>query len=116
LAVGLKSAVVFMEGIGFAKVRDRVGELAGMLQGKLMERSYVEMLTPTEAISRSGMIGFKLKGKALKDMEGSELAKAYRIRLVPESGLNSVRISTHVYNSPADLEGFLGALDEFMRG
>jgi selenocysteine lyase/cysteine desulfurase len=116
LAVGLKAAVVFMEGIGFAQVRERVGELAGMLQVKLMERDYVEMLTPTEPGSRSGMIGFRLKGKGLKDIEGREVARLYRIRLVPESGLDSVRISTHIYNGPGDVEGFVGALDGFMRG
>lgn len=116
LLTGLKAAIQFMEQIGFEKIQQRVAMLAGHLQGKLLERSYVDMLTPVEGVSRGGMIGFKLRGKTLKDLEVSELAKRFRIRLVPESELDSIRISCHIYNNLDDLDGFMAELDRFMMG
>ncbi|MBL0018466.1 MAG: hypothetical protein IPP17_19010 [Bacteroidetes bacterium] len=104
-----------MDGIGFEKVRDRVLSLGNYLQSKLLEYDYVEMLTPTEAQSRGGMIGFRLRGKTMKDFEGSEIPKNFRVRLVPESGLNSIRISTHIFNNHNDLDNFVAAIDRWMK-
>lgn len=112
---GMKAAIEFMEGIGFEKVRDRVLSLGNYLQSKLLEYDYVEMLTPTEAQSRGGMIGFRLRGKTMKDFEGSEIPKNFRVRLVPESGLNSIRISTHIFNNHNDLDNFVAAIDRWMK-
>ncbi len=112
---GMKAAIEFMDGIGFEKVRDRVLSLGNYLQSKLLEYDYVEMLTPTEAQSRGGMIGFRLRGKTMKDFEGSEIPKNFRVRLVPESGLNSIRISTHIFNNHNDLDNFVAAIDRWMK-
>lgn len=114
LLSGMKAAILFMEQIGYDKVRDRLKFLGGYLQSKLMERNYLEMLTPTEPGSRAGIIGFKLKGKLIKDIEKTELTQRFRLRLVPESGLESIRISAHVYTSPAELDAFVAELDRFM--
>jgi L-cysteine/cystine lyase len=35
--------------------------------------------------------------------------EGFRIRQVPESKLDAIRISTHVYNTKADIESFLKA-------
>jgi selenocysteine lyase/cysteine desulfurase len=112
---GLKAAIEFMHNIGFEKVRERVLSLGEYLQSKLMERNFVEMLTPTEAQSRGGMIGFRLRGKTMKDFEGSEIPKNFRVRLVPESGLNSIRISTHIFNNHTDLDNLVAAIDQWMQ-
>lgn len=115
LLVGLETAITFMESIGTERIRNRVAELSGILQQQLMEKSYVEMLTPTEAQSRSGMLGFKLKGKRIPDFDGSDLTKQFRLRMVPESGLESIRVSTHIYNTEQDLQALVAAIDQFMR-
>jgi L-cysteine/cystine lyase len=36
--------------------------------------------------------------------------RGFRIRVVPESGLDALRISTHIYNSKAEIERFLSAV------
>lgn len=112
---GLHAAIEFMEAIGIDKVRARIAALGQMLQDRLLEKSYVEMLSPTEAASRAGMIGFRIKGRKPADFEGSELLRRFRFRQVPESGLDSLRISTHLYNSKAEIEEFVDALDRFVR-
>jgi cysteine desulfurase/selenocysteine lyase len=116
IEAGMKAAVQFMEGIGFEKIRNRVKALSGYLQTKLLERAYVEMLTPTEEASRGGMIGFRIAGKSLKDIEQSPIPKTFRIRLVPESGSNSIRISTHIFTSHAELDALVAELDKWMQG
>jgi cysteine desulfurase/selenocysteine lyase len=111
---GMKAAIEFMQEIGFEKVRTRVSELATYLQNKLLERKYIEMLTPTEPESRGGMIGFRLAGKTLKEFDASDIPKHFRVRQVPESGLNSIRISTHIFNNHSDLDNLVAELDKWM--
>jgi cysteine desulfurase/selenocysteine lyase len=111
---GMKAAIEFMQEIGFDKIRMRVSELSTYLQNKLLERKYVEMLTPTEAESRCGMIGFRLVGKTLKDFEATEIPRNFRVRQVPESGLNSIRISTHIFNNHSELDNLVAELDKWM--
>ncbi|MFN8393811.1 MAG: aminotransferase class V-fold PLP-dependent enzyme [Bacteroidia bacterium] len=115
LLIGLETAITFMESIGKDRIRDRVCDLSKNLQHRLLEKSYVEMLTPSEAESRAGMLGFRLKGKRIHDFDGSALTKHFRLRMVPESGLESVRVSTHIYNTEEDLEALVLGIDEFMR-
>ena len=38
-----------------------------------------------------------------------------RCRPVTEQGLNAVRVSTHLFNSPADVDALLEALGEILR-
>jgi cysteine desulfurase / selenocysteine lyase len=113
LLQGLKAAITFMNEIGYAKVRDRVATLGGYLQNALLERSYIDMITPTEAISRAGIIGFRIKGRSLAEVDQWAISQNFRIRLVQESHLDSLRISTHILNSYADLDRLIKGLDDF---
>jgi selenocysteine lyase/cysteine desulfurase len=97
-----------MENIG-----GRGTALAARLQkGLLALGDRVEMLTPTEDRSRGMVVGFRLK-KIAYDKFGEHAAKkGFRIRLVAESHLNSVRVSTHMYNNAREVDAFLAAVDE----
>lgn len=114
LLVGMEAAITFMESIGKDRIRDRVTQLSSNLQQLLLTKPYVEMLTPTEPESRAGIVGFKLRGKRIHDFDGSELTKQFRLRMVPESGLESIRVSTHIYNTEQDLQALVAAIDQFM--
>ena len=113
LSIGLAAAVEFMGKIGMENVAQRGRMLATRLQeGLLALGERVEMLTPTEARSRGPIIGFRLKNIAYDAFGAHAVKRGFRIRLVPESHLNSIRISTHIYNSPAEVDAFLDAVRE----
>lgn len=110
---GMKTAADFMEAIGFERVRNRSLELGAYLQSKLVERIYVDMISPLEYRSRSAMIGFRLKGvNSHNDFKLIEELWPFRLRWVPESDLNSIRVSTHIYNSPEQIDKLVEALDK----
>lgn len=116
LAVGMVAAADFHSQIGKQKVEARVKELNQYLFDGLAElNSKLEILTPKEKESRISVISFRPK-----DMDfnacGAELGKkaGFRIRLVHEGKVNAVRVSTHVYNTKAELDAFLKELDRIL--
>jgi cysteine desulfurase/selenocysteine lyase len=105
---GMAAAVDFISTIGAKKIADRGRSLATYLQEHLLNLpDKIEMLSSTEAISRGTMIGFKVKNINLQDFGKKASENNFRIRLVPESGLDSVRISTHIYNNFEELDRFI---------
>jgi selenocysteine lyase/cysteine desulfurase len=102
--IGLMAAVEFMESIGWDKVHGRIRELAGYLQTSLMQLPHVEMLTPTEEVSRASIVGFQIPGRSMAYFRTLPPMAKIRIRLVPESGLNSIRISTHIFNTKEEID------------
>jgi len=115
LAVGMVAAADFHSQIGKQKVEARVKELNQYLFDGLTElSSKLEILTPEEKESRISVISFRPKGMDFNAC-GAELAKAgFRIRLVHEGKVNAVRVSTHIYNTKAELDAFLKELDRIL--
>ncbi len=111
--VGVAAAVDFLTHIGMENIVRRGNALAAQLQkGLLGLGDGVEMLTPTEERSRGMVVGFRLK-KIAYDKFGEHAAKkGFRIRLVGESHLNSIRVSTHLYNNPREVDAFIAAVRE----
>lgn len=111
LAVGMVAAADFHAQIGRPKVEARVRELNQYLFEGLTElSSKLEILTPEEKESRISVISFRPKTMDFNTC-GEALGKAgFRIRLVPEGKVNAVRVSTHIYNTKAELDSFLEEL------
>ena len=108
LFAGAEESVNFMEEIGMDKVEKRVRELSTRLQqGLLQLGNKVEMLTPVEEQSKGGMITFKLANKTNTEFNTIAGQNKFRIRIVPESGLNAIRISTHIYNNEQEVDRFV---------
>lgn len=112
-SAGLAAAVDFLTRVGTDRIWQRDLQLAGRLQAELLALGdRVEMLTPVEDASRGAMVGFRLKNVPY-DAFGAHAAKrGFRIRLVPEGHLNAVRVSTHFYNSPDEVDMFVEAVKE----
>jgi selenocysteine lyase/cysteine desulfurase len=109
--LGLAAAVDFLYHIGMEHIERRGKGLAGMLQEELLKLGdRVEMITPTEERSRGSIIGFRMKNMAYDKFGEYAAKKGFRIRLVPESHLNSIRISTHLYNNPEEVMKFVEAV------
>jgi cysteine desulfurase / selenocysteine lyase len=110
---GIGAAIDFFHHIGIDNIVKRGRALAGHLQeGLLKLGDKVEMLTPTEERSRGSIIGFRLKNIAYDKFGEHATKKGFRIRLVGEGNLNSIRISTHLYNNFEEVEKFIEAVRE----
>ncbi len=108
LYAGVDAAIDFLTEIGQRKIEGRVKELAAYLQNQLMAlEDKVDMLTPTEPQSRLSMIGFRPGNMDYLAFNKIAQEHKFRIRVVPESGLNAIRISTHIYNSKQDIDRFV---------
>jgi selenocysteine lyase/cysteine desulfurase len=61
-------------------------------------------MTPTEERSRCAVNGFRVNGIAYDKFYAKAMDAKVRIRMVPENGLNSLRVSTHIYNSTEEID------------
>lgn len=111
--IGLGAAIDFLYHIGMENIVHRGKALATHLQEELLKLGdKVEMLTPTEEQSRRFVTGFRLKSMPYDKFGEFATKKGFRIRLVPESHLNSIRISTHLYNNFDEVDAFVKAVKE----
>ena len=116
LYAGLNAAIDFFNQIGMQKISQYGCELAQTLQEELLKHSAeIEMLTPTEAKSRGMMVSFRFKNPKKSYVEfGAFAAKnGFRVRQVPEAGLDAIRISTHLYNSKEEVMNFIKVVEQF---
>lgn len=115
LAVGMVAAAEFHEKIGKANIETRLRTLNQYLLDGLSEmNSKLDILTPVEKESRISLLSFRPKNMSYQTC-GNALGKAgFRIRQVPEGGVNAIRVSTHVYNTKDELDAFVVALKQIL--
>lgn len=107
---GAVAAAEFHEEIGKEKVEARIKELNQFLFDGLSEMgSMLDILSPAEPESRISMVTFKPKKMNYQEAAGLISKEGFRIRQVPESKLDAIRISAHIYNSKAEIDSFLEA-------
>jgi len=112
---GIAKAIEFQNKIGREQIENRVKQLANYLQEQLIGLGKgIEMLTPTESISKGAQIAFKLTEKDTQKLHGFCQEKKIITRFVPENNINCLRVSTHIYNSYTDIDAFLKTLDVFL--
>ncbi|MBI5021297.1 MAG: aminotransferase class V-fold PLP-dependent enzyme [Ignavibacteriales bacterium] len=104
---GLSAATDFLYHIGMENIVRRGNALSGYLQQELMKLEKVEMLTPVEEQSRGFVVGFRLKNMSYDKFGEHATKNGFRIRLVGENNLNSIRISTHIYNNFEEVNKFI---------
>lgn len=113
---GIAKAVEFQENIGRARIEERVKSLATYLQEQLLFLSDdIEMLTPTEAISRGAQVSFKIKNKDMAKLQAQCNEQKITTRFVAENNINCLRISTHIYNNYKEIDSFLTEVDKFIK-
>ena len=106
LLKGVAAAVDFHQKIGKQKIQERVLALNNRLYQLLKPNKKIELLNSDNSSDRSMMLGFrhsKIDYKEVAQLCGKE---SFRIRQVPESNINSLRISTHIYNSTEQIDEF----------
>lgn len=120
LWIGAEKALGFYQRIGIQRIENRVKSLAEYLQNELLSiGDGIQMLTPTEAISRGAQIGFKINPQKTKIENPNSgfvnfaRSKNIILRHVAENGLDSIRISTHYYNTKDEINQCVNLLKEF---
>ncbi len=105
LYTGVNAAIDFINTIGQENIYRRIKYLGGYTQHRLLSFGHkIELLTPTEERSRCAVNGFRIKGVDYHKFYDLCAENKIRIRAVPENGINSLRVSTHIYNSMEEVD------------
>jgi selenocysteine lyase/cysteine desulfurase len=105
---GLETAAQFLTAIGLDKVSEHNMGLAERFYQGLKSIPGIEILSPDEAEYRSSMITFKPTGQDFQKFANILTnEKRLRVRVVPEAGLNAIRVSFHIYNQDFEVEKML---------
>lgn len=112
---GVVESINFLETIGVDNVYSRIKYLGRYTQQQLLGLgNKVKLLTPTEDRSYCGINSFVLKGVDNQKFYNDALSKGVRLRYVPESGLNCIRVSTHIYNSTQDIDKMIASIKAYL--
>lgn len=114
--LGLAEAVRFQDAIGRERIAARGRDLAERVRRGLVALKGVEVLTPAAPALCAAMITFRT-ARVPQDRLFAELMKtrAIRCRPVTEEKLNALRVSTHVFNSPAECDALIAGVEEILR-
>ncbi len=103
------AALVFVEKVGLAEVEKRSRMLSDCLKAGLKTLPRVRLLCPAAAeVSSPAITLFEAEGKDALSVVDALLVR-YRMHVDEHArdGLNAVRVSTHFYNSPAEVDRLL---------
>lgn len=112
---GLGKAVEFQQTIGRNLIGSRIREMISYFKKNLNEIPGLTMKTSSSSDLSGGVASFEIKGKKSGDVYGLLANKKnIRVRNVPE--FNSIRVSTHIYNSYDDINLCLELLKDIASG
>lgn len=113
LLIGFQAAINFHNLIGTERIERRSRGLATRLDAGLRTKPGVRVVSPAAPEVRSAMVSFQVDGLA-----GPEVVQRLwkmgpvRVRHVAEHNLDYVRLSTHVYNNPTEVDEVVGMVGE----
>jgi L-cysteine/cystine lyase len=113
LFAGVAAAADFHRQVGRQRIEARLRSLNEQLYRGLSQMpDRAQLLTPAEGASRLSMVTFRPQQLAYREFNNRAARAGFRLRVVPESDLNAIRVSTHIYNSPAEIDRFLAFVAE----
>ena len=113
----VRTAVEIQEEIGRERIADRGRELAAYLRECLVSTGWARPLTPASHELSGSLAAYHLSGFGDVDLRRT-LQKRYRITApsaIHEDG-HWMRVSTHYYNQPHELDTLVWALQEIRHG
>lgn len=113
---GLNKSITFIKDVGMTKIQSRTTSLSNYLIDQLNEKvgNKVRILTPTEQSSRSSIVSFVLLSGDYSEMFQLAYKSGFRVRKVPEAGLNAIRVSTHIFNNYVELDSFINFVEKYL--
>jgi selenocysteine lyase/cysteine desulfurase len=116
LRYGLGAAINFLQKIGMENVWKRNQSLSTRLFTGLESIPHVSVLSPESKTERSALVTFKHEKVPFGDLQNHLTTYKLRTRGVGEGGLNALRISTHLYNTPDEVDRTLEAVRTAYKG
>ncbi len=113
--IALAEAVRFQESIGPGRIGARGKALAEMLLEGFAKIEGITILTPRAAEMRGSMTTIRHPRANSAQFSAYMGEKGLRCRVVTEQGLEALRISTHLFNSPAECERIIAAVQSSVR-
>jgi selenocysteine lyase/cysteine desulfurase len=116
LLVGFQAALTFHRTIGSERVERRIRGLATRLDAGLRTVPGVRLRSPASPTLRSALVSFEVEG-----IPSAEVIRRLwesgpvRVRHVSENGLDYVRLSTHVYNTPGEVDRVVEMIGEIAK-
>jgi selenocysteine lyase/cysteine desulfurase len=104
LIVGLRAAVAFQNAIGRAAIEQRTQALATKLFDALGTLPRVRLVSPRNAAMRAAMVSFTMAGTTAEKLQGYLGAARIRTRRIAEFSYEYLRLSTHIYVLPGDID------------
>jgi selenocysteine lyase/cysteine desulfurase len=116
LLAGFRAAVDFHDVIGHERIWGRCKALAERLYAGLSHIEGVDLKSPTDETLRAPMISFTVAGWTSDDFIRALWERGpVRVRHVAEYDYHWVRMSTHVYNTPQEVDRVIGIVEELAR-
>lgn len=115
LLAGMRAAVAFQNSIGRTAIEERVRGMASHLDSALRELPRVHVVSPRKAASRSAMVSFTMDGVSAAELQGYLGRFRIRTRRIAEYGYEYLRLSTHIYVLPEDLDRTVALLRDAPR-
>jgi selenocysteine lyase/cysteine desulfurase len=114
--IGLAEAIAFQERIGRERIAARGRAMVAQIRGGLKKLNGIEILTPEPAAASGSMITFRTAAVPFDRLFAALMKDhAIRCRPVSEQKLNALRVSTHVFNSPAECQALVAAVEKIIR-
>lgn len=119
--VGLSAAVDYLENVGMNVIHEHVKELTGAALKAMISMPGIRILGPTDLTDREGLISFEVDGVHPHDVSQFLDSKGVAVRAGHHcawplhrklGAVASSRVSFYLYNTKADVDVFLAALDQ----
>jgi selenocysteine lyase/cysteine desulfurase len=115
-ALGLAEAMRLQDAIGRERIAGRGRELMRRIHAGLARIGGVQVLTSPNPAMSGSMLAFRTASVPYDRLFGLLLREhAIRCRPVTEQGLDALRVSTHVFNSPAECDALVAAVEKIVR-
>jgi selenocysteine lyase/cysteine desulfurase len=114
--VGLLAAVEFLNTVGMDRIEARVRYLRERLEEGIRRLPRVTVPTPSVEDLKAGMVAFSLEGIDSLELQ-RHLAQTARVRtrVIGEYDYGWMRLSTHLYNLPREIDDVLSLLEDAAR-
>jgi len=110
LTAGLGCSLSWFDSLGWKNVYDYIASLTGYFKQRILERSYLQLLTPVEFEKSSGLTSFVINGRIAGEASRTLWEKSkMMVRVIPH--YNAIRISTAHFVSEQDIDKLMEALD-----
>ncbi|WP_116812507.1 aminotransferase class V-fold PLP-dependent enzyme [Steroidobacter cummioxidans] len=110
---GFADAIDAHAAIGTERIAARIRELSARLRTGLHDLGIARIYTPSGAGLSAGITSFSLRDLPAQKVGDALRARRVIVRVVPLGDEIGIRVSTHFYNRPADVDRLLALLRDF---